>query len=350
MNVPNLVSIIIPLYNTEKYLRACLESVLAQTYSSIECIIVDDCSTDCSSQIATDVIANNQSPICFKFITHHQNKGLSATRNTGCSVATGEYIYFLDSDDIIDSDTILLMVREIQNRGVDFVAATHDSLYPNPSAVTERCTIEDEVFIYDNTRKIIKAFSSGLISSSPWNKLIRKKIIDDYHLRFPIGRVHEDCQWNLDLMLVAHRCSVLPFVTYHWLRHEGSITSRTNNKLREDLVCIADYHNQKQIEFQNAEFYPELKVYTDMFVLKSMINVLTLRNGVRYNHKLFNKINYKRNYSVIPSNIASMFFLYAVKCGDYFSFLYLLIVSSLHKKGIVRIKFLGKLCGNESAL
>lgn len=342
MNVPNLVSIIIPLYNTEKYLRACLESVLAQTYPSIECIIVDDCSTDSSSQIALDIIANYQGPICFKLKKLHQNEGSSAAKNTGLSEASGEYIYFLDSDDIIDADTILLMVREIQNGSVDFVAASYDNLHPNLSDVIKREMAEDEVFVYNNTQKIIDAFSSGLISCSPWNKLIRKKIIDDYHLRFPIGRVHEDYQWNLDLMLVAHRCSVLPFVTYHWLRHEGSITSCTNNKLREDLVSIADYHNQKQIEFRNAEFYPELKVYTDMFILKSMINVLTLRNGIRYNHKLFKQINYKRNYSVTPSNIVSKFFLYAVKCGNYFSFLYLLIVSSLHKKGKIKIKFLGK--------
>jgi len=95
------VSIIIPLYNVKKYISDCLLSVARQTFrGKIECIIVDDCGTDNSVTLAEQFIAGYDGPIEFTMCHHNHNRGLSAARNTGIDVATGDYIYFLDSDDL----------------------------------------------------------------------------------------------------------------------------------------------------------------------------------------------------------------------------------------------------------
>ena len=104
-----LVSIIIPVYKVEDYIERCLRSVINQTYSRLECILVDDCSPDNSVSIAKKVLA--EFTFNAKFIFHHQNEGLSVTRNTGIQHATGKYLYFLDSDDEITPDAIKRLVE-----------------------------------------------------------------------------------------------------------------------------------------------------------------------------------------------------------------------------------------------
>ena len=105
------VSIIIPVYNVAPYIQRCIESVQAQTYKDIECLLIDDCSTDESITIVEKIISECKDSSCFSIIHHNTNQGLSAARNTGIIASTGEYIYFLDSDDSITSDCIELLVH-----------------------------------------------------------------------------------------------------------------------------------------------------------------------------------------------------------------------------------------------
>ena len=104
------VSIIIPVYNVAPYIKRCLDSVVAQSFQDIECILVDDCGTDNSKEIVQQYIDNYQGQIQFKFIHHEKNLGLSGARNTGIKVATGEWLYFLDSDDSIIPDCIAILL------------------------------------------------------------------------------------------------------------------------------------------------------------------------------------------------------------------------------------------------
>ena len=107
------ISIIVPIYNVEPYIERCLRSVMIQTYSNIECILVDDCTLDNSMKICDCLLGNYIGPIEFKVLHHDHNRGLSAARNTGTDAATGEYIFYLDSDDEITPDSISLMVAEV---------------------------------------------------------------------------------------------------------------------------------------------------------------------------------------------------------------------------------------------
>ena len=107
------VSIIIPIYNVEKYVAECLNSVISQTYdhSKIECIIVDDCTPDLSMVIVDEIIGKYNGEIVFNIIRHEHNQGLSAARNTGIEAATGDYLYFIDSDDYIYPKSLELLLN-----------------------------------------------------------------------------------------------------------------------------------------------------------------------------------------------------------------------------------------------
>ncbi len=117
MENKGLISVIIPVYNVEKYLKECVDSVLYQTYKNYEIILVDDGSTDSSPQICDEYASKYE---CVSVI-HKENSGLSHTRNKGLSVAQGEYVYFLDSDDYIDSNAFTMLVESIENENADFV-------------------------------------------------------------------------------------------------------------------------------------------------------------------------------------------------------------------------------------
>ena len=111
------VSIIIPIFKVEKYIKRCLESVVSQDYSDIECILVNDCSPDDSFSIAKDFVDNYTGHISFSLVSHNINKGLSEARNTGINQSKGDYIYFLDSDDAIPNDAISNLVQAATHHG-----------------------------------------------------------------------------------------------------------------------------------------------------------------------------------------------------------------------------------------
>ena len=121
------VSIIIPIYNVEKYVAECLNSVISQTYdhSKIECIIVDDCTPDRSMDIVNGIIENFKGEMTFVLHKHEHNQGLSAARNSGMDIATGDYLYFMDSDDYISEDCLECMQQCAKQYQADIVYARH---------------------------------------------------------------------------------------------------------------------------------------------------------------------------------------------------------------------------------
>src|SRR5574344_647377 len=121
------VSIIIPIYNVEKYVAKCINSVISQTYdhSKIECIIVNDCTPDCSMDIVNEIISRYNGDMTFIIHNHNHNQGLSAARNTGIDFATGQYIYFLDSDDYIYPNTIETLLSATENNTIDLVIGNY---------------------------------------------------------------------------------------------------------------------------------------------------------------------------------------------------------------------------------
>lgn len=172
------VSIIVPVYNVSAYIERCIKSVMCQLFTgSMECIIVDDCTTDDSIEKCKVLISAYDGPIVFKILHHDKNRGLSAARNTGTMDANGEYIYYLDSDDEIVPNTIELLYAEVKKHpGVEMVQGKVKSIpteeYYDMSFLDDIDYIEDNNWIRYHYYKL-----NEKLPTTAWNKLVLKEFI-----------------------------------------------------------------------------------------------------------------------------------------------------------------------------
>ena len=214
------VSVVVPIYNMEKYLKKCIESIINQTYHNIEVILVDDGSNDTSPNIC-DYFSRIDDRIK---VIHKSNGGLSDARNCGIKSATGEYIMFVDSDDYIDCKTIEILVENIIKNEAEMVVHSLKFVDENGYEVDYRKPIDSEnkifneyefwKYIYSNPDRYIL----GVISC---NKLMKKSIFED--VLYPVGKIHED---ELILHKLLNKSKKIVFIKdkfYNYLQRENSI-------------------------------------------------------------------------------------------------------------------------------
>ena len=231
------VSIIIPIYNVEAYIERCLRSVMAQTYSKIECILVNDCSPDGSMSVCQKMLADYHGPIRFLTLCHDINRGLSAARNTGTDVATGDYIFYLDSDDEISPDCISLMVNETKKHpNVEIVSGAINPIpyfkqYDSPIYNSHK-------YLSDNYSIRLLYFSYGWqIYVMAWNKLVKRDFLHTNNIRFVEGILNEDEVWTFETILNCQSLSILPNKTYTHYDTTGSIMNSFNYASRCESIC-----------------------------------------------------------------------------------------------------------------
>lgn len=223
------VSIIIPVYNVEPYISDCLHSVMAQTYTGeLECIIVDDRGKDNSMAVAEREVSAYNGKVDFKIIHREQNGGLSAARNTGIRQATGDYLYFLDSDDEITPDCIALLAEKAASMQPDFVIGGYrvtgtDKKIPS-------LHLPDGTFL--KGEEIIKTYSHGKWYMMACGKLVNRKFLNDNSLFFKEGLLHEDELWSFQLACLAQSMAVMSRETYVYKVREGSIMVNANMELK----------------------------------------------------------------------------------------------------------------------
>lgn len=211
------VSIIIPVYNVSDYIERCLNSVMVQTYTNLECVIVDDCTPDDSVEKCERVIAEYNGPIKFKILRHEHNRGLSAARNTGTAAATGEYVFYLDSDDWISDDCIQRMVNVVnQDDNIEMVMGG-----------IERVGDENQWnhFLSEGiyTSDFIEYACQYKIYTMAWNKLIKKDFLKKNNLFFKEGLLHEDVLWNIQVACFLKKMAAIDYKTYFYRIRENSI-------------------------------------------------------------------------------------------------------------------------------
>ena len=220
------VSIIIPIYNVEQYIERCIISVINQTYRQLEVILVDDCSPDNSMSLARQLVdkSTNKEGLTFKFIKRDENGGLSAARNTGIENATGDYLYFLDSDDELPINAIELLVNQVKiHPDVEIVmgrmkAFPNDMPYYNIDRYKDTPYINDNLWLREHFFTIINT-----LPTNACNKLIRRDLIKRGLLTFKPGIIHEDQLW---MYYIAKKVSRMAFVfepTYIRYVNPGSI-------------------------------------------------------------------------------------------------------------------------------
>jgi hypothetical protein len=218
------ISVIVPVYNVAPYIAACLQSVMHQTcQDALECILVDDCGTDNSMEVVGEMLQSYEGPIGFKVVHHTQNRGLSAARNTGMAEATGDYVYFLDSDDEITPDCIQCLATPLQQEAFDMVVGEcriEGGSIPGVALQLPGGTIL-------RGKEILHAYRLQQWYMMSVNKLYRLDFLRHNALQFKEGILHEDELWSFQLACLAQSMTIISAETYIYKLRQGSITEHT---------------------------------------------------------------------------------------------------------------------------
>lgn len=220
------ISIIIPVYNVKDYIIKCLESVSAQTYEDeLECILVDDCGSDDSMALVNSYLSKYEGRICYKTLRHERNRGLSAARNTAMEEATGDYVFFLDSDDEITPNCIKELTDPLKNTQCDVVIGGIKTIGDDHLQVFLKLKL-------DNTELNENEIGRSYLTRS-WNMMAQAKLyninfLKREHLSFKEGLIHEDELWSFQIACLAKKiCIVNSNVYLYYVRCNGITGNQT---------------------------------------------------------------------------------------------------------------------------
>lgn len=253
------ISVIVPVYNVAKYLTQCVESIVSQTYSNIEIILVDDGSYDGSSEMC-DKFASSDKRI---LVVHKSNGGLSDARNAGLDIATGEYVMFVDSDDFWkDNQVIEKLNNYLATCGneVDFINFNCIYYYQKDEEFKWWPRFPNEVINGDSREdKIIGLISSGMFPMSACMKIIRRDFLKKNNIYFIKGIFSEDIPWFVDLLLKSNNFRFINEYLYVYRKQvPGTISSSFSERKYYDLFDIVEAEIQQimnshvKIEMRNA--------------------------------------------------------------------------------------------------
>lgn len=246
------VSIVVPVYNVSAYIKRCLDSIAAQSYNDIEVLFVDDCGADDSVSQIKEFIAKSERDC--KLLHHSRNRGLSAARNTGLEAATGDYVYFLDSDDDITPDCIESLVTPLNLWQYDVVVGDY-------SVIGGDCyspLLLPEGPLYSND-DVIKAYAEGKWYVMAWNKLCRREFLLKNKLFFKEGLIHEDVLWTFMVACKANSLYAVKQSVYNYYVRSASImTSMSIEKDANIYVEVFDniskFVKTEQLEYGRQQY------------------------------------------------------------------------------------------------
>lgn len=233
------ISIVVPVYNVEKYISECIESLLSQSYKDFEIILVDDGSTDASGDIC-DKFANENSCIT---VIHKNNQGLGLARNTGIEVANGEYITFIDSDDYVDNDLLKELYESIISTNADTCLGGFKRVDDNKNilfkSIYDKQVYRGEEVYNELLPRMIGSLpdKSDSIRMSVWNVMYSMKIIKDHLVRFPSEReyISEDIMFDIEYYKYSTAVSVIDSCLYNYRLNTSSLTLKYKED-RFDMV------------------------------------------------------------------------------------------------------------------
>ena len=256
-NSENLISIVVPIYNVEKYLHRCVDSLLNQTYGNYEIILVDDGSTDDSLEICDEYRLKDKRVQ----VIHQDNGGLSRARNSGIKIAKGEYIAFVDSDDWVSEYYLETLINTARNTGADIVECE----IMRTSGVENSISGHSAVYIsYSTVEALRLLIEDNVFHQYVWNKLYRRDLMAD--LYFPHGKTNEDEFWTYRIFANAQKIVKTNSVLYYYFQRNDSIMGTTYSVKRLDAL-EAKIQRMEYIE----KHFPELMLLAKQNLFGSCI-------------------------------------------------------------------------------
>ena len=291
MNLPEL-SIIVPIYNSEKYLIRCVDSIVSQTFTNFECVLIDDGSTDNCSFIC-DRYSQSDNRI---IVIHQENSGLSATRNRGMEMAKGKYVCHVDSDDYIQKNMCEILIDAMHRSDADVVCCG----YVENNKVRSLC---DEDFIFDNpyTIEIVHYLEMRHAFGTAWNKLYKKTILDNYSIRFPFAtnKFGEDMIFSLQYFSHIKKAYVSSQCLYYYRHDNKSSLAKENVNLDE---CEFRFDNVTKLFMQvdnngKSLFYSELLAKDFKYTIALLLRLYSEKKRFKERQEVVNKLKnfYKKN-------------------------------------------------------
>lgn len=292
-----MVSVVVPVYNVSKYLADCMRSILAQNISDMEVILIDDGSTDNSGTLCDRYAAEYS---CVKVI-NQENAGLSAARNTGIEAAKGDFITFVDSDDMLAPGFISTALELAEHYQADFIAFSN--VRCEADAQWAEVPLPDDIAkvnVYDDPIQQMQKFLLGSeIGTTAWAKVYRRELFDD--VSYPVGKYHEDVFTTYKVVDKASRIVATTQVGYLYRKSPNSITTSGFSEKRLDSI----QGKKEQLAFVFAH-YPSLQKEAETGIVYACNQCLMLMAKAGYKNKAvldeFQQLyrNYGKSYLNAP--------------------------------------------------
>lgn len=274
---PKIISVIIPVYNAEKTLYKSIDSLINQSYPHLELIFINDCSQDNTLNILYQYekkIVDNSKGLVIKIISHEENKGVAAARNTGLQNATGELIYYVDADDFIDEGAIELLVKKQQENDADIVGCSwYLSFNQNKRRMNQPP--------FNDSLEAIQQMLNGKMRWNLWLFMVKRSLYEDYNIRFIPGmNMGEDLMVIMKLFVHANKVAFVNDALYHYGQsNEDSLTKTYSEKHRRE-VTVNLYEVEKYLH--KSSFFKSIGDGISFLKLNIKIPLLISDNKENY--------------------------------------------------------------------
>ena len=260
LNEP-LISVIVPIFKVEKYLKKCIESIINQTYSNLQIILIDDGSPDKCGKICEKYAAKDNRIQ----VVHKENGGLSDARNVGISIAKGEYIGFVDSDDYLENNMYEYLFNLLNLHNADVSICNFYNVIEGKQKVNN---IDDGIKIYNKVDILKEILLDETIQSYAWNKLYKKSLFNN--IKYPVGKTYEDIGTTFYILENCNKVAVTGKPLYNYVKRKNSIVNVISEKTIIDYIELV-IERYKYIN----ENYSELENYNNKYLLKILKTAYT---------------------------------------------------------------------------
>ncbi len=291
-----LVSIIVPVHNSSKYLASCIDSILNQTYKNIEIIVIENGSTDNSLEI----LKSYESQIKLEIL---ENPGLSKARNKGIELSNGDYIAFVDSDDYIEKNMLETLVNDIEKNNSDLSICNITEKHENTNKVINRNVYPNNIITQNEIITNLEKFNFAV-----WNKLYKKEIITKNNITFPNDLKYEDIVFSIAYLSKCNKISKINECLYNYLVHNESEQTTVDKRVYDIIKILnlckkyATHENLENLYVQELTTYAlKMRYVSNQKLRKEFIN--TVYNIISQEYPNWKKSSYIQNMNAVKRTV-----------------------------------------------